>query len=121
MKRLFWLGLGIAVGALVVRQVARAAHAYSPAGLADTARNSTAGAWGSVQDFTGRAKQWVGDFTADVREGMAEREAQIHAAFAHGESLAELDPTEDEFAANDPYDDEPDYFDEFYGEDDRTR
>jgi hypothetical protein len=82
-KRLFWLGVGIAVGALVVRQMSRAAQAYSPSGLADTARNSAAGLWESVQDFV-----------ADVREGMAEREEQIHAAFVQGVSLADLDADE---------------------------
>ena len=80
MKRLFWLGLGIAVGALVVRQVAKAAHAYGPAGMAESARNSAAGMWGSVQDFI-----------ADVREGMAEREEQIREAFARGEALTGFD------------------------------
>lgn len=80
MKRLFWLGVGLAVGAIVVRQVTRTMHSYSPSGLADTARNSAAGLWGSVQDFV-----------ADVREGMAEREEQIHAAFVEGTSLADLD------------------------------
>jgi len=79
-RRLFWLGVGIAVGALVVRQVAKTAHAYTPAGLASSARNSAAGLLGSVQDFI-----------ADVREGMAEREQQIHEAFLAGESLTEVD------------------------------
>ncbi len=80
MKRLFWLGVGIAVGALVVRQLSRTAHAYSPSGLAESARNSAAGLWESVQDFV-----------ADVREGMTEREEEIEAAFAHGISLDDLD------------------------------
>jgi hypothetical protein len=109
MKRLLWLGAGLAIGALVVRQVSRAARAYSPAGLAGSARNSAADLWDSVQDFSGRAQQWVGDFVADVREGMAEREQQIQAAFVRGESLAELD------AMND---DHIDYVDE---DDERTR
>jgi hypothetical protein len=78
-KKLLWLGIGIAVGALVVRQVTRAAQAYSPAGLADSARNSAAGLFDSVRDFV-----------ADVREGMAVREAEIHAAFEQGVSLDDL-------------------------------
>jgi hypothetical protein len=94
-RRLFWLGVGIAVGALVVRQVGRAAHAYSPAGLADSARNSAAGVWDSVQDFSGRASQWVGDFVADVREGMALKEAEIHEAFLTGQALTDLDGIDD--------------------------
>jgi hypothetical protein len=78
-KKLLWLGIGIAVGALVVRQVSRAAQAYSPAGLAGSARNSAAGLVDSVRDFV-----------ADVREGMAMREAEIHAAFEQGVSLEEF-------------------------------
>ena len=98
MKRLFWLGAGIAVGVLVVRRLGRAAHAYSPAGMAETARNSAAGVMDSVRDFI-----------ADVREGMAEREAQIKAAFVNGESI----PEDDDF-------DSFDYFDEYDYDDDST-
>ncbi len=83
-KRALWLGVGIAIGAIVARQVSRAAQAYSPAGLAGSARNSAAGLWGSVTDFV-----------ADVREGMAEREDQIHEAFARGVSLDDLDDLDD--------------------------
>ena len=80
MRRLFWLGVGVAVGVVVVRQIGKAAQAYSPSGLAGTARNSAAGLLDSVRDFV-----------ADVREGMAEREAEISAAFEQGISLDELD------------------------------
>jgi hypothetical protein len=83
-KRLLWIGVGIAVGAIVVRQVTKAARAYSPAGLTGSARNSAAGLVDSVRDFV-----------ADVREGMAIREAEIHAAFARGESLADFDDDDD--------------------------
>jgi uncharacterized protein YoxC len=79
-RRLFWLGVGLAVGALVVRQVSKVAQAYTPAGLADTARNSAAGLWESVQDFI-----------TDVREGMAQREQEIHEAFVSGQPLTDLD------------------------------
>jgi hypothetical protein len=90
-KRLFWLGVGVAVGALIVRQVGKTVQQYAPEALARSAGKSAASLWASVGDFSGRATQWVGDFVADVREGMAEREEQIHAAFARGESLADLD------------------------------
>jgi hypothetical protein len=79
MKRLLWLGVGIAVGAIVVRKVSQAAKAYSPSSLAGSARESAVGLIDSVRDFM-----------ADVREGMAEREAEIHAAFAEGVTLEEL-------------------------------
>jgi hypothetical protein len=80
MRRLFWLGLGVAVGVVVARQVTRTVRAYSPSGIAGQARNSAAGLIGSVRDFV-----------ADVREGMAEREEQIHSAFEQGVSLDELE------------------------------
>ena len=34
MKRVLWLGIGLAVGALVVRAVSKKARTLSPAGLA---------------------------------------------------------------------------------------
>jgi hypothetical protein len=79
-RRLLWLGVGIAVGAVVARQVTRTIKAYSPANLAGSARNSAAGLFDSVQDFI-----------ADVRDGMAEREAAIHTAMEQGVTLEELE------------------------------
>jgi hypothetical protein len=79
-KRLMWLGVGLAIGAVVARQVTKAVEAYSPASLAGQARNSAAGLWEQVQDFV-----------ADVREGMAEREEEIQAAFEQGVILDDLD------------------------------
>lgn len=101
-KRLFWLGLGVAVGVVVVRQVSKAAKAYSPAGLAGSARNSAAGLIDSVRDFV-----------SDVRMGMAEREEQIQAAIAQGVSLEDLD--RDDQYRGDPYRDEMDDPDDMYG------
>jgi len=82
-KRLFWLGLGVAVGVVVVRQVSKTVEAYSPSSLAGSARNSAAGLLDTVRDFV-----------ADVREGMAEREDEIHAAIEQGVSLEDLDRLE---------------------------
>jgi hypothetical protein len=78
-KRLLWLGVGIAVGAVVARQVSRTIQAYSPSSLAGSARNSAADLWESVRDYV-----------ADVREGMAEKEEEIRFAFEHGVSLEDL-------------------------------
>lgn len=79
-RRVFWLGVGVAVGVVVARKVTSAVRAYSPAGLAGSARNSAAGAFDSVRDFI-----------SDVRAGMAEREEQIAEAFARGVSLEDMD------------------------------
>lgn len=76
MKRMLWLGIGLAVGALVVRAVTKKAQAFTPQGMAASARDSAAGLVGSVRGFVD-----------DVRLGMAERESEIHAAFADGYTL----------------------------------
>lgn len=78
-KRALWLGVGIAVGAVVARKVTQTVQSM-PANLAGSARNSAAGLFGSVRDFV-----------TEVRTGMAEREDEIHDAFARGVSLEDLD------------------------------
>jgi hypothetical protein len=81
MRRMLWLGIGLAVGALVVRKVTRTAQAYTPGGIARSLSQSAGGLAESVRSFV-----------EDVRDGMAEREQQIHAAFAEGVAF------QDEFA-----------------------
>ena len=76
MRRLLWLGIGLAVGALVVRKVTRTAKAYTPGGIAT-----------SLSESAGGAVETMRSFVEDVRSGMAEREHQIHAAFAEGVAL----------------------------------
>lgn len=76
MKRVLWLGIGLAVGALVVRAVSTKARSLTPGGLAEAARDTAGGLVGSVRSFMD-----------DVREGMAEREDEIHAAFADGVAM----------------------------------
>jgi hypothetical protein len=86
MRRLLWLGIGIAVGALVVRKLTKTAESYTPKGLADGARESVTGMLDSVREFV-----------EEVREGMAEREDELLAALA-GE--VDLDDVLGEQAAN---------------------
>jgi hypothetical protein len=81
MKRLLWLGIGLAVGAVVVRKVTRKANQFTPSGIATSLSESAGGLVESLRSFVD-----------DVREGMAEREGQINEAFAAGELY------EDEFA-----------------------
>jgi hypothetical protein len=61
-KRLFWLALGVTVGALVVRKLTRAAESLSRRGLA-----------GPLQGLA----EAVRDFTEEVREGMSARESEL--------------------------------------------
>jgi hypothetical protein len=81
MRRLFWLGIGVAVGVIVVRKATRTAQAYTPAGIASTLTESAGGLVESLRSFVD-----------DVRDGMHEREQEIHTAFAQGELY------DDEFA-----------------------
>jgi hypothetical protein len=84
MRRLLWLGIGLAVGALVFRAITKKAKAFTPQGIAGTVQQSAVGVLDSVRTFV-----------EDVREGMAEREAEIHAAFDEGMTLDEdLHPEE---------------------------
>ncbi|SNY56130.1 hypothetical protein [Paractinoplanes atraurantiacus] len=82
MKRLLWLGVGLAVGAIVVRKLTQKANEYTPSGIATSLSQSAGGLVESMRSFVD-----------DVREGMAEREQQIHQAFAEGE-LYEDEPDE---------------------------
>ena len=74
MKRLLWLGVGLAVGAIVVRKLTRKANEFTPSGIATSLSQSAGGLVESMRNFV-----------EDVREGMTEREEQIHQAFASGE------------------------------------
>lgn len=76
MRRMLWLGIGLAVGALVVRAVTKKAQAFTPEGLAMSTRNAAVGLADSVRGFVD-----------DIRDGMVEREAEIQAAFAAGNTL----------------------------------
>jgi hypothetical protein len=68
MKRLFWLGVGMAAGAYLTRRVSQAAQQLTPAGLganlADGLRELGAG---------------LGAFGAEVRAGMTAREQELAA------------------------------------------
>ena len=68
MKRLFWLGVGLAAGAYLTRRAAEAAQNLTPAGiganLADGLRELGAG---------------LGAFGAEVRAGMTAREQELTA------------------------------------------
>ncbi|MBV9844753.1 MAG: hypothetical protein JOZ47_06750 [Kutzneria sp.] len=66
MRRLFWLGLGVAAGVAVSRKIAGFAHRATPAGVAENLADA-------VREMAGA----LGTFGADVRAGMAEREEEL--------------------------------------------
>ena len=65
MRRLFWVGLGAAVGVLVVRKASRVAHGYTPAGIGESA---------------GAHWRHLRELIDTVREGMATREVELREA-----------------------------------------
>jgi Family of unknown function (DUF6167) len=69
MRRLFWLGLGAAAGVYAMRRLSAAAKAYSPAGVAG-------GLAGGLSDLG----EGLREMSQVVREGMAEREAELRVA-----------------------------------------
>ena len=77
MKRVFWLGIGVAVGVIVVRKASKAARAYAPRALARSAGSSAGGLVVSARSFAD-----------EVRAGMREHEAQLLAAIAADEPQA---------------------------------
>jgi len=68
MRRLFWLAMGITIGALVVRKLSRAADKLTPAGIG-----------GSLAEGLRELAEAIGDFGADVRAAAAAREAELRA------------------------------------------
>ena len=66
MRRLFWLGVGLALGALVFRKLNQAAQRMTPNSMAKSVGSALAELTEAVQDFA-----------ADVRESMREREMEL--------------------------------------------
>jgi hypothetical protein len=78
-RRLFWLTLGATAGVLVVRKITKTAHAFTPAGLADSA--------GGIGDS-------IRYFADQVRAGMVEREAELRDALGIDAGGHDLSPEE---------------------------
>ena len=72
-KRLLWLGIGVAVGVVVVRKIAQAAETVSPGGIAHRLRETAVTMGDSARSFM-----------ADVSDGAAEKEAELRAAVEAG-------------------------------------
>ena len=66
MRRIFWLAMGITIGALIVRKLSKAAAKLTPSGVAQGLSASLADLADSIRAFA-----------VDVRDAMTEREAQL--------------------------------------------
>jgi hypothetical protein len=69
MRRLFWLGMGMTIGALIVHKITRMMARLTPSSLAESLRMQ-------LSDFAYAARE----FALDVRDAMAEREAELRQA-----------------------------------------
>ncbi len=69
MKRLFWTGLGVAVGVMATRKVTEAASVLTPAGMTDRLSTSIT--------MLGEA---VREFGQDLRDAMWDREDELYEA-----------------------------------------
>lgn len=80
MRRVFWVGVGAAIGVLVVRRAGRVARSYTPQGVADGLASLGDG---------------LRDLADAVRDGMAEREEELRYALGldtePGERAGRLD------------------------------
>ena len=66
MKRLFWLGVGVAAGVALSRRAGQMARQVTPAGIAD-----------NISDAISELAGALGAFGADIRAGMVEREREL--------------------------------------------
>jgi hypothetical protein len=66
MRRIFWLAMGVTIGALIMRKLSKAAAKLTPSGMAQ-----------SVSAGLSDLADALRDFAADVRDAMEEREGQL--------------------------------------------
>ncbi|HEX8003971.1 MAG TPA: hypothetical protein VF519_14885 [Mycobacteriales bacterium] len=78
MRRAFWTALGVGFGAtagvLVARRLRRTRDALTPSGIAGAIAGSFSGLTDAIKEFG-----------AEVRAGMAEREAELNDALGFGD------------------------------------
>ncbi|ACZ30711.1 hypothetical protein Xcel_1688 [Xylanimonas cellulosilytica DSM 15894] len=73
MRRLFWVGVGVAVTVVVYRRGRKVVQQYLPASVAERAGQA-------AQDAGERASGFVADFRETFGEARARREAELTAA-----------------------------------------
>ena len=83
MRRLFWLAMGITIGALAVRKMSRAAEKLTPQSIA-----------GALVEGLRDLADAIGEFGADVRAATAEREAELRAGTGLDTPLPDRGPVQ---------------------------
>jgi hypothetical protein len=79
LKRMIWIGIGVAVGVVAVRKLTKAAHSVTPGGVAE--RVGGAGA---------EMRESFKAFWADVSEAKQAKEAELLDAMERGEDITPL-------------------------------
>lgn len=68
-RRLFWLAMGITIGALIVRKLTAAAQKLTPRGIAQSFGGGLAELSDSVRDFATEVRAAMHDRETELREG----------------------------------------------------
>ncbi|HEY7046488.1 MAG TPA: hypothetical protein VH373_04660 [Jatrophihabitantaceae bacterium] len=68
-RRLFWLAMGITIGALIVRKLSAAAQKLTPRGIAHSFGGGLAELSASVRDFATEVRSAMQEREAELREG----------------------------------------------------
>lgn len=89
-KRMIWVGIGVAVGVVVVRKLTKAAESITPGGVAD--RVGGAGA---------EMKESIKAFWSDVSEAKRAKETELFDAIERGDDIVPLLTEEDDRAEAD--------------------
>jgi hypothetical protein len=69
MRRLFWLGLGIGLGVLIMRRLNQIAERLTPKGMASTMGNALVDLVHEVREFTGELRATMGEREQELRTG----------------------------------------------------
>ncbi|MEU5152736.1 hypothetical protein [Glycomyces sp. NPDC021274] len=85
LKRMIWVGIGIAVGVVAVRKITKAAESVTPGGVAERVGDAGAEMRASFKAF------W-----ADVSEAKQAKEAELFDAIERGEDITPLLSEEEE-------------------------
>lgn len=88
MKRLFWLGVGVAAGVAASRKASKTARQATPAGIASNLGDA-------VSELAGA----IGSFGADIRAGMSEREQELRDMVEQRSGMPVVRPVEGRHAA----------------------
>ena len=80
MRRLFWLAMGLTIGALLVRKLSNAVERLTPGNMATSLGQGLADLADALRDFA-----------EDVREAMHDREAELRAATGLDGHLGSID------------------------------